>query len=91
MELLQNAIYELTLVQMRLGMFDPPKMLPWNNYGPANVISNRSLRISYDAARQGQVLLKNRNNALPFDTLQITSIALIGPNANIDQLTIIYK
>eukprot|EP01084_Bolivina_argentea_P283731 486022_1 len=82
LELLQNAIYELTLIQMRLGMFDNSEMLPWYNYGPANVTSNKSLRISYDAARQGQVLLKNVNKALPLDASETKSIALIGPNAN---------
>eukprot|EP00483_Globobulimina_turgida_P009380 UN09399 len=80
--LVQNAIYRATLVQMRLGMFDEPSSLPWYNLGPQNVTTPRNLEISYNAAQQGQVLLKNLNNALPILNTTISSIALIGPNAN---------
>eukprot|EP01084_Bolivina_argentea_P283736 486031_1 len=80
--LVQNAIYKATIVQMRLGMFDPPEIQPYNKLGPANVTSPRNLEISYNAAQQGQVLLKNLNNVLPVSNKTITSIALIGPNAN---------
>ncbi|MCX7018143.1 MAG: glycoside hydrolase family 3 C-terminal domain-containing protein [bacterium] len=41
-----------------------------------------SARIALEIAREGIVLLKNRNKRLPLDASQIKSIAVIGPNAN---------
>ena len=34
--------------------------------------------------REGIVLLKNENHALPLDRKKIKTIAVIGPNADID-------
>eukprot|EP01084_Bolivina_argentea_P283724 486013_1 len=81
---IQDAIYHATLVEMRLGLFDNSSLLPakWNAFNRSNVASPLHLSIAYNAAQQGQVLLKNNNNALPLSNSSISSIALIGPNAN---------
>ena len=58
-DLLKETLYNLTLVQFRLGMFDNPKNLPWYHYNESYVNSNEHQMISLSAARQGIVVLKN--------------------------------
>ena len=84
LQTIQQAIYKATLVQMRLGMYDSDSLLPpqWTKLNQNDVLSELALEISYNAAQQGQVLLKNNNNSLPLDNKTISSLALIGPNAN---------
>ena len=43
-----------------------------------------SRAVALRASREGTVLLKNENNALPLDCTALRSIALIGPNAELD-------
>jgi len=82
LEYIQAGIYRSTLVQMRLGLFDPQPTLPWYNLGPNDVCTNESLALSHEASQQGIVLLKNVNDTLPLNNYRGIKIALIGPNAN---------
>eukprot|EP01084_Bolivina_argentea_P283728 486019_1 len=79
--IIQESIYNAFLVQMRLGMFDDKSLNPWNNLSVSDVCSNSSLTLSHNAAKQGIVMVKNNNNALPIDRSKIKTVALIGPNA----------
>jgi hypothetical protein len=68
---------------MRLGLFDgDPKHQKYGDLGPQNVCSEDHRDLALDAARQGIVLLKNRDNILPLSKSKITSLAVIGPNAD---------
>lgn len=50
---------------------------------PASAINSREhQQLALQLAREGHVLLKNDNSALPFDRSTIKRIAVIGPNAN---------
>lgn len=65
---------------MRLGIFDPPSMVPYKNITTAVVDSPAHQQLALDAARQGMTLLKNNGNTLPLDATKIKTLALIGPN-----------
>ncbi|XP_017215791.1 probable beta-D-xylosidase 6 [Daucus carota subsp. sativus] len=80
---IDKALLNLFLVQLRLGLFngDPTKG-PYGKLGPKDVCSTEHKTLALEAARQGIVLLKNRNKFLPFNKDSISSIAVIGPLAN---------
>lgn len=78
-----TAISNNFAVLMRLGFFDgDPKKLPFGELGPKDVCTPENQELARDAARQGIVLLKNNEGALPLSTETIKSLAIIGPNAN---------
>ncbi len=45
--------------------------------------SDENIKVAYDVAAGGMVLLKNEGNLLPFTKEKIKSLAVIGPNAGI--------
>ncbi|MDE3178206.1 MAG: glycoside hydrolase family 3 C-terminal domain-containing protein [Acidobacteriota bacterium] len=75
------AVKRLFTARMRLGMFDPPALVPFNRipYSEDNSPAHRA--ISLRAARESMVLLKNKDGILPLKQT-IRSIAVIGPNAD---------
>ncbi|GER52137.1 beta xylosidase [Striga asiatica] len=76
-----RALANLLRVQMRLGMFDGPRQ-PYLNLGPRDVCTPAHQQLALEAARQGIVLLQNRNRALPLSTRRHRTIAVIGPNSD---------
>lgn len=78
---IDNALRRLFTARIRLGMFDPPDLVPYAripievNDGPAH----RGLALQ--AARESIVLLKNEAGALPLRK-DLESVAVIGPNAD---------
>ncbi|KAK4483302.1 hypothetical protein RD792_010487 [Penstemon davidsonii] len=77
-----RALTNLLTVQMRLGMFDGPRQ-PYLNLGPKDVCTPAHQQLALEAARQGIVLLQNRNRALPLSTSRHRTIAVIGPNSDV--------
>lgn len=77
-----RALGNLLTVQMRLGMFDGPRQ-PYGNLGPRDVCTPAHQQLALEAARQGIVLLQNRNRALPFSGHNYRSVAVIGPNSDV--------
>ncbi|XP_024356912.1 beta-xylosidase/alpha-L-arabinofuranosidase 1 [Physcomitrium patens] len=76
-----NAVYNVFLVRMRLGMFDGnPANQEFGNIGVADVCTPAHQELAVEAARQGIVLLKNDGNILPLS--KNINTAVIGPNAN---------
>lgn len=75
------AVKRLMLARMKLGMFDPPEMVPYTSIPYDVVCSEENRRIALDAARKSMVLLKNENQHLPIRK-DISKIAVIGPNSN---------
>lgn len=76
------AMVRLFTARMRLGMFDPPASVPFNAipFSEANSAAHRELALQ--AARESIVLLKNRDNTLPFKP-SIRKIAVVGPTADL--------
>jgi beta-glucosidase len=66
---------------MKLGMFDPEEMVPYTGISYDVVDSEPHRKMALDAARKSMVLLKNKDNLLPFSK-DLGQVAVIGPNAN---------
>ena len=71
-------------VTIRLGLLDPPEMVPYSKVKdapePWNTDADRA--VSKKMALESVVLLKNANGFLPLKKESIKSIAVIGPLAN---------
>ncbi len=75
------SVKRLFTARMKLGMFDPPAMIPYSKISESVIDSPAHRQIARQAARESMVLLKNQNQLLPLGK-NIRTIALIGPNAD---------
>lgn len=78
---IDNALKNLYTTLMRVGYFDG--IPEFENLGKDDICSEDHINLAIEAARQGIVLLKNENQTLPFKSNLITTLALIGPHANV--------
>jgi beta-glucosidase len=76
---IDTAIVRIFTSRFKLGMFDPPEMVPYSLLNKIDTPENKA--IALDAARKSIVLLKNENNLLPLKK-DIKTIAVLGPNAD---------
>jgi beta-glucosidase len=76
-----SATYRLLLARFKLGMFDPPEMVPYAQIPVDGIDSDEHKDLALQMARESMVLLKNENNLLPLSK-QIGKVAVIGPNAD---------
>ena len=78
---IDTAVKRLFEARFRLGMFDPPELVPYARI-PLEVNDSPANReLAARAARESIVLLKNENNALPLRK-DLKTVAVIGPNAD---------
>jgi beta-glucosidase len=72
-------------VMIRLGLLDPPEMVPYNKIkGDKPVWDNAEHKAFVRKVTQESiVLLKNDNHTLPLDKSKLKSVAVIGPYADI--------
>ena len=75
------AVTRLFTARMKLGMFDPPEMVPYTNIPSEIVDCQAHRRLAQEAARKSIVLLKNEGKLLPLSK-NLDTIAVIGPNAD---------
>lgn len=78
---IDRSVQRLMVARFKLGMFDPPALVPFSNIPYSVVHSEQHRLMTLEAARKSMVLLKNDNNLLPLSK-NIKSVAVIGPNAN---------
>ncbi|KAM0878434.1 hypothetical protein ACQ4PT_034879 [Festuca glaucescens] len=77
------ALHNLFTIRMRLGLFNGnPKYNRYGNIGADQVCKQEHQNLALQAAQDGIVLLKNDGGALPLSKTKVSSIAVIGPNAN---------
>jgi beta-glucosidase len=76
---LDVALRRLFTARMRLGMFDPPEMVPYASTPESEIDSAPHRELALKAARESMVLLKN-DDALPLKA-DIRKIAVLGPLA----------
>ena len=72
-------------VMLRLGLLDPPSLVPYASIGQEPVdpwTTEKHKTIALRAAQESIVLLKNSSNLLPLDRKSLKSIAVIGPRAH---------
>jgi beta-glucosidase len=72
-------------VMIRLGLLDPPDMVPYNKIkGDTAVWDNADRKaLARKVTQESIVLLKNENETLPLDRSKLKSVAVIGPYADI--------
>src|SRR5215212_9717500 len=78
---IDRALKRLFAIRFRLGMFDPPELVPYAKIPFSANDSPEHRQLALEAARESIVLLKNDNNTLPLRK-DLKSIAVIGPNAD---------
>ncbi|HXY48778.1 MAG TPA: glycoside hydrolase family 3 C-terminal domain-containing protein [Terriglobales bacterium] len=76
---LDVALKRLFLARFRLGMFDPPQVVPYADTPESEIDSPPHRELALKTARESMVLLKN-DGTLPF-TPRVKKIAVVGPLA----------
>ena len=79
---IDRSVKRLFTARFRLGMFDPPEQVSYAQIPYSVVDSPEHRALALEAARQSLVLLKNQGGLLPLNKDALTSIAVIGPNAD---------
>ncbi len=79
------AVKRLFMARFKLGLFDPPEMVPYAQIPITENDSPEHRKLALKAARESIVLLKNAEKVLPLQK-DIKTIAVIGPNANIPEV-----
>ncbi len=83
---IDTALTRIFMARFLLGEFDPPEMVPYTAIPDSAIDCQEHRNLALRAAREAIVLLKNQNGILPLNKEAISTIAVIGPNANIMQL-----
>jgi beta-glucosidase len=79
-QVVNQSLRRLFAARIRLGMFDPPSMVPYARTAPSELMSLPHRALAIRTARESMVLLKN-NGVLPLAP-KIRRIAVIGPLAD---------
>lgn len=83
---LDDALRNVFRTRFRLGMFDPPELVPYSSLGDEVIDCPEHRDLAYEAAVKSIVLLKNKNNILPLKK-DLKNIYVFGSNAtNIELL-----
>ncbi|HUI40817.1 MAG TPA: glycoside hydrolase family 3 C-terminal domain-containing protein [Terriglobia bacterium] len=77
---LDTALRRLFTARIKLGMFDPPNAVRFNDIAFSKNDSPENEKYALQAARESMVLLKNESATLPLKA-SVKTIAVIGPNA----------
>ncbi|HKE56324.1 MAG TPA: glycoside hydrolase family 3 N-terminal domain-containing protein, partial [Pyrinomonadaceae bacterium] len=78
---INTAVKRLMTARFKLGMFDPPEMVPYAKIPYSENDSEAHRQLSLKAAQESIVLLKNQNQTLPLKK-DLKTIAVIGPSAD---------
>jgi beta-glucosidase len=77
---LDMSLKRLFTARFRLGMFDPPNAVAFNQIPYSEDDSPQHRQLALRAGRESIVLLKNQDGILPFKS-NIKTLAVVGPNA----------
>jgi beta-glucosidase len=78
---LDVCVTRLFVTRLRLGMFDPPALVPFASIPYEVNDCPEHAALARTVARESMVLLKNQGSLLPLSK-DLRSIAVIGPNAH---------
>ena len=81
-ENIDRSVKRLLKTRFKLGMFDPPARVPFNEIPYEVNDSKEHNQLARRAARESMVLLKNENSLLPIELSELDKVAVIGPNAD---------
>ena len=82
-EVIDRALRRVLTMRIRLGLLDPPEVVPFSKLGAAAIRSEGHRILALQAARESMVLLKNDDHFLPLHGSP--SIAVVGPDADLTQ------
>ncbi len=77
---IDKSLKRLFTARFKMGMFDPPASVAFNQIPFSEVNSPDHARLALQAARESIVLLKNQDGILPL-AAGIKTLAVVGPNA----------
>lgn len=80
-KVLNDKVRRLLRVMFKAKLFEKSN----ENYGPSDTPGRRALALQ--AAQKSIILLKNDNNLLPLRNDKLKSIAVIGPNGDVAQMS----
>jgi beta-glucosidase len=80
-----KSVKRLFEARFRLGMFDPPEMVPWSKLTLADNDTAANRAVALQTARESIVLLKNDHNTLPLAST-VKTIAVVGPTADLSTI-----
>jgi beta-glucosidase len=78
---IDTSLKRLMTARFRLGMFDPPEMVPYARIPFSQNDTPEHRQLALRTARESIVLLKNASRTLPLKK-DLQSLAVIGPNAD---------
>ena len=76
---IDTALVRLFMARMKLGLFDPPQMVPYTRIAASELDSAEHRALALKLANESMVLLKN-DGALPLKTIGV-KILVVGPLA----------
>jgi len=79
--ILDTILAPLLRTRFKLGLFDPPEIVPYSKIGPEVVDSPEHRALAYEAALKSMVLLQNKNSILPLNRDSISNILVAGPTS----------
>lgn len=80
------SVNRLMLARMKLGMFDPPSMVKYQQIPQTEYATKEHKAFARKLSCETMVLLKNEKNILPLDKNKIKSVAVIGPYITRDDI-----
>jgi beta-glucosidase len=81
---IDRAVGRLFAARFRLGVFDPPAMVPWAQIPMSVVDSPAHRELAKVAAQKSIVLLENRGGLLPL--AGVKGLAVVGPTADDEEV-----
>jgi beta-glucosidase len=78
---INRSLERLFVARFRLGMFDPPELVPYSKITISENDSTAHRQVAREAERKAVVLLKNEGGVLPLNP-SVRKIAVIGPSAD---------
>lgn len=84
-DLIEAAVWRSFYLRIRLGDFDPADKVAYQKYDKSYLNTADSHKLNLLSAQKSIVLLKNKDNALPFNPNNMNKgqlMAIIGPNAD---------
>lgn len=78
---IDTCVRRLLIARFKVGDMTPDDQVQWTSISPSVVASDAHRQMALDVAREGTILLQNRNNILPLQKSG-QKIVVMGPNAN---------